>query len=139
MIVDSIDPNGYISHRLYRRHCVFEDATYIKDLSLLGRDLAKTLIIDNLYESFLSQPDNGILAKSWYDDMADTELFVLLPFLSGLVEDRVPDIRVVLRQIMNSTQIEAGAEVEVEAEPEEEEDEADSDGEGEIGFETDEF
>mmetsp|Transcript_27614 Transcript_27614/g.27475 ORF Transcript_27614/g.27475 Transcript_27614/m.27475 type:complete len:99 (+) Transcript_27614:739-1035(+) len=76
---------------------------YIKDLSLLGRDLSKTLIIDNLYESFLDQPHNGILVKSWYDDMEDTELLTLLPFLKGLVEDKVPDIREVLKQIMNST------------------------------------
>jgi TFIIF-interacting CTD phosphatase-like protein len=76
---------------------------YIKDLSMLGRDLSKTLIIDNLYESFISQPDNGILVKSWYDDMEDTELLTLLPFLRGLVEDEVPDIREVLRRIMNTS------------------------------------
>ena len=69
---------------------------------MLGRDLWKTLIIDNLYESFLRQPDNGILIKSWYGDMADSELFTLLPFLKGLVEDQVPDVREVLRRIMNS-------------------------------------
>jgi CTD small phosphatase-like protein 2 len=77
---------------------------YIKDLSMLGRDLSKTLIIDNLYESFISQPDNGILVKSWYDDMEDTELLTLLPFLRGLVEDEVPDIREVLRRIMNTSE-----------------------------------
>jgi TFIIF-interacting CTD phosphatase-like protein len=76
---------------------------YIKDLSMLGRDLSKTLIIDNLYESFISQPDNGILVKSWYDDMEDTELLTLLPFLRGLVEDEVSDIREVLRRIMNTS------------------------------------
>ena len=69
---------------------------------MLGRDLSKTLIIDNLYESFLRQPDNGILVKSWYGDMTDSELLTLLPFLKGLVEDQVPDVREVLRRIMNS-------------------------------------
>ena len=34
--------------------------------------------------------------------MADSELFTLLPFLKGLVEDQVPDVREVLRRIMNS-------------------------------------
>ena len=102
-IVDHIDPDRYITHRLYRRHTVFKDAMYIKDLSMLGRDLSKTLILDNLYESFISQPDNGILVKSWYDDMEDTELLTLLPFLRGLVEDKVPDIREVLRRIMNTS------------------------------------
>lgn len=123
-IVDHIDPQRYIAHRLYRRHTVFKDAMYIKDLSMLGRDLRKTLIIDNLYESFLSQPDNGILVKSWYDDMDDTELLTLLPFLRGLVEDRVPDVREVLKRIMNSNSDEG--EGEGDAEGEEAEDESES-------------
>ena len=86
---------------------------------MLGRDLSKTLIIDNLYESFISQPDNGILVKSWYDDMEDTELLTLLPFLRGLVEDEVPDIREVLRRIMNTSDEGEG---ENETDNEEEED-----------------
>lgn len=86
---------------------------------MLGRDLSKTLIIDNLYESFISQPDNGILVKSWYDDMEDTELLTLLPFLRGLVEDKVPDIREVLRRIMNTSDEGEG---ENEADYEEDED-----------------
>lgn len=104
---------------------MFKDAMYIKDLTMLGRDLRKTLIIDNLYESFLNQPDNGILVKSWYGDMEDTELATLLPFLKGLVEDAVPDIREVLKRIMNST-----SDVE-EDENAEGEDDAEGEGEGE--------
>lgn len=34
--------------------------------------------------------------------MQDSELLTLLPFLKGLVEDQVPDVREVLRRIMNS-------------------------------------
>lgn len=117
-IVDHIDPHKFISHRLYRRHTVFDDSTYIKDLTMLGRDLCKTLIIDNLYESFLRQPDNGILVKSWYGDMADSELLTLLPFLKGLVEDQVPDVREVLRRIMNSNLNDDDAENEGESEEE---------------------
>lgn len=101
-ILDQVDERGFIKHRLYRRHTMFKDAMYIKDLSLLGRDLKKTIIIDNLYESFLNQPENGILCKSWYDDMEDSELLTLLPFLKGLVEDRIEDIREILAKIMNS-------------------------------------
>ena len=119
-IVDHIDPSRFIRHRLYRRHTLFQDEMYIKDLTTLGRGLDKTLIIDNLYESFLNQPDNGILVKSWYDDMDDTELLTLLPFLKGLVEDKVPDIREVLKRIMNSNsdEGEADPEAEGEADPE---------------------
>jgi TFIIF-interacting CTD phosphatase-like protein len=40
----------------------------------LGRDLAKTIIVDNISENFLLQPENGISIKSWYDDAQDDAL-----------------------------------------------------------------
>ena len=55
-----------------------------KDISLLGRSLSKVIIVDNLYDSFMDQPANGILIKSWYDDMQDEELTVLQYFLKDL-------------------------------------------------------
>jgi len=51
-IMGGIDPNNYFVHRLYRNHCTQKDGMYMKDLSLLGRDVKKTIIIDNLFESF---------------------------------------------------------------------------------------
>jgi hypothetical protein len=44
--------------------------------------------------------------------MEDTELLTLLPFLKGLVEDKVPDIREVLKRIMNSNSEEGECESE---------------------------
>jgi TFIIF-interacting CTD phosphatase-like protein len=50
---------------------------FIKDLSNLGRDLDKTIIVDNITENFLLQPENGISIKSWFDDPDDTALLDL--------------------------------------------------------------
>ena len=50
-VVDSIDGLGIIKHRLYRQHCTVindEESELIKDLRLLGRDIKKTVIIDNI-------------------------------------------------------------------------------------------
>ena len=56
---------------------------FIKDLNLLGRDISRTIIIDNVAENFQVQPENGIFIRSWFDDMNDHELLDLLPLLKG--------------------------------------------------------
>lgn len=71
----------YIDHRLYRDHTIQCMEVFIKDLSNLGRDLDKTIIVDNITENFLLQPDNGISIKSWFDDPDDTALADLAPLL----------------------------------------------------------
>ena len=84
-ILNDFDRHGYISHRLYRDNTKFRSGIYVKDLAKLGRDLTKTIIIDNIQENFMAQPDNGINIRGWYFDQSDRELDKLLPFLKGIV------------------------------------------------------
>ena len=47
-LLDILDPDGkLISRRAYRESCIFYDGSYTKDLTVLGVDLAKVVIIDN--------------------------------------------------------------------------------------------
>jgi CTD small phosphatase-like protein 2 len=72
-------------HRLYRQHTTPHEDFAIKDLYNLGRDLSKTIIIDNLAENFnYTTPLNGIWVESWYDDMDDKVLSLLIPFLKAI-------------------------------------------------------
>jgi CTD small phosphatase-like protein 2 len=70
----------------------------VKDLEKIGRNLKKTLIVDNVAENFSKQPDNGIFIKTWYNDMDDTCLPDLIPLLRRLVEDQVEDVGKALRK-----------------------------------------
>lgn len=80
-VIDQIDPERLIHHRLYRQHALPWGPIFVKDLSRIGRDLDRTLIIDNVQENFMLQPHNGIFILSWYDDPQDTALFSLTPLL----------------------------------------------------------
>ena len=69
----------------------------VKDLSLLGRDLNRTIIIDNISDNFILQPENGIFISTWYDDMSDNFLEEISPLLIEVVEKKVPDVKKALR------------------------------------------
>ena len=74
-----------ITHRLFRQHALPCRDCFIKDLSALGRDLSKTIIVDNIAQNFLLQPDNGVAIRTWFDDPTDTALTALAPLLINIV------------------------------------------------------
>lgn len=65
----------------------------MKDLSCIGRDLSKVIIVDNLKENFGWQKANGIHIKSWIDDEDDRQLYPLAEILRKIVEDDTDDVR----------------------------------------------
>lgn len=47
-LLDILDPDRKLfSQRMYRESCIFSDGNYTKDLTVLGIDLARVVIIDN--------------------------------------------------------------------------------------------
>ena len=86
IVIDGLDCKDLIDYRLYRQHTTVINGVNIKDLSKLGRDLNKIIIIDNIEENYQLQPNNGLNISDFEGDENDNELEYLLEDLLKLVQ-----------------------------------------------------
>lgn len=99
-VLDKIDPNGYIIHRLYRDATVtYRGQPFVKDLARLGRDMRKCVLVDNNPFALLATPDNAMPIQSFYDDPEDNELEKALQLL--LEMSQLDDVRPYLQERFN--------------------------------------
>lgn len=71
-------------------------------MSKLGRDLTKTLIIDNVAENFQLQSSNGIHIKNFEGDENDTELIDLTLDLITMPKLKIDDVTRFLPKIRHA-------------------------------------
>ena len=65
----------YFDARLYRQHTIAYGKDIVKDISRIGRDLDKIIIVENIPQNYRLQKENGILIKSFYgEDIYDNAL-----------------------------------------------------------------
>ena len=97
-IINALDPyNKYFDYRLYRKHTIIIDNDFVKDLSKLGRDMSKIIIVDNMEQNYKLQKNNGITIRPfWGKDNEDTALFDLLDILIKIAEKKM-DVRMGLK------------------------------------------
>ena len=85
IVIDGLDCKDLIDYRLYREHTTLINGINVKDLSRLGRDMNKIIIIDNIEENYQFQPNNGLNISDFEGDENDNELEYLLEDLLKLV------------------------------------------------------
>ncbi|NXW09695.1 CTL2B protein, partial [Fregetta grallaria] len=71
-------------HCLSQRDCLCARGCYWKDLTRLGRDLAKMVALDHTIQGFPAQAANWIPVPRWWGDPRDEELLCLTPLLGQL-------------------------------------------------------
>lgn len=96
-ICEKLDPYMvYMPYRLFRDCTRYEDKDLIKDLSYLGRDLSKVIIMDTDAKKFKLHQDNGIAMRPWDGARSDRGLVGMIPFLEAIAMYNVKDVRPIL-------------------------------------------
>jgi len=96
-IVEKLDPYGiYILYKLFKDCCRFVDKENVKDLSYLGRDLKKVIMLDTDPKHFKLQPENAIHMPKWTGDRQDRDLVGMIPFLEAVAFYNIQDVRPLL-------------------------------------------
>lgn len=95
-LLDILDKEKTIHHRLFRDSCYNYDGNYIKNLSQIGRPLSDLIILDNSPASYIFHPQHAIPISSWFSDAHDNELLDIIPLLEDLAQERVPDVGKIL-------------------------------------------
>ena len=91
-ILDAIEikKGKYFNYRLYREHCSIVNNVIVKDISLIGRNISKIIIVDNMQQNFKLQKENGILISSfWGEDSNDKALLQLGRILVTIATDMI--------------------------------------------------
>jgi kinesin family protein 11 len=69
VIINEIEKNRkFFDHKFYREHTIIYKDTFVKDISRIGRDIKKIIIVDNNERNFILNKENGIKIAPYYGD-----------------------------------------------------------------------
>ena len=96
-----VDPYCFIKFRLFRQHLSKINNAPVKDLSVLGRELNRVLIVDDRSSNFRMQPENGIKIKPWLGDPDDREFVKLQHLLLRIYSTRTTNLVETLKECIS--------------------------------------
>ena len=93
----------YFDYNLYREHNILIDNTLVKDISKIGRDMKKIIIVDKSSDNIKMTPQNGILIKPYFGESNanDTVLFELKKLLVLFHKMGYEDLRIAIKNYAN--------------------------------------
>ena len=103
-VINGLGNHDLIDYRLYRQHTTMCGGVNIKDLSKLGRNLEKIIIIDNIEENYQLQPNNGINISDFEGADNDNELEYLLEDLLEVVKEPGKNVTNELHKVRRNMQ-----------------------------------
>jgi len=110
-VVESLDPKGYVMHRLFRDSTSYHNGVHCKDLSWLNRPLRKVIALDDDPDALQFQPENLIRVKPYDNpDVEDDTLERITPLLVEISREGYEDIPSLLRQFQGMDADEIAAE-----------------------------
>ena len=88
-LIDSIEEKKkYFDYKFFRQHNIIIENDFVKDLSRIGRDLDKMIIVDNMPQNYRLHKENGINIKGfWGEDLCDRLLFNLKKILIKIAKE----------------------------------------------------
>jgi Dullard-like phosphatase family protein len=96
-IINEIElKNKYFDYCLFREHSVICGNDFVKDISRIGRDMKKIIIIDNMEENFRLNKKNGIKIAPYYGDDNDNVLNELKKILFLIFRQGYEDLTIAL-------------------------------------------
>lgn len=109
-VVDNLDKNGCIMHRLFRESTLFKNGKYYKDLKSLNRPINRMVVLDDDPDAYDGDDKNNVIVLKPYSDPSDREdrtLERITPLLLEIAKENYSNIPIMLRQFqgMNADQI----------------------------------
>lgn len=100
-VVDRLDPQGLILHRIYRDGTLYTDGRYCKVLKNLNRPQNRMVVLDDDASAYLGDDiDNVILIKPYSDpnDREDRTLERITPLLLEIARENYDDVPTLLKK-----------------------------------------
>ena len=105
LIIQHIENNRQLfDYNLYREHCVLIGNKFIKDISRIGRDMKKIIMVDDIPENLERHKENGILILPYNgveDNEEDRVLFELKKLLILFYKIGYEDLRNAIKSYKN--------------------------------------